>query len=189
MAEKRWGMVMDVRRCIGCHACSVACKAENEVPSGVFRTHVRYIERGNYPKVRRHFLPVICNQCDNPPCVHVCPTGASFQREDGLTLVDYDKCIGCRYCMAACPYGARFIHPELEVADKCTFCVHRLDAGIIPACVQTCIGRVRIFGDLNDENSEIAQLVGTNATTALKPGKGTRPQVFYIAAPTTEDEP
>src|SRR3990172_8295002 len=116
----RWAMVMDVRRCTGCQACSVACKAENEVPLGVFRTHVRYYELGKYPNVRRARVPHICNHCDDPPCVDVCPTGASQRREDGIVFVDYDICIGCKSCMAACPYGARFIHPDLHVSDKCT---------------------------------------------------------------------
>lgn len=189
MAEKKYGMLIDLRRCIGCHACYVACQAENEVPSGVFRSHVRYYERGKYPEVRRYFLPVLCNHCENPACVKVCPTLASYKREDGIVLVDYDKCIGCGYCMIACPYGVRYFNPEKTnavpykgVADKCTFCVHRVDAGIVPSCVNTCIGRARIFGDLNDPESEIAQLVATQPVTVLKPEEGTKPRVYYIAA-------
>lgn len=189
MAEKRYGMLIDLRRCIGCHACYVACQAENEVPSGVFRSHVRYYERGKYPEVRRYFLPVLCNHCENPACVKVCPTMASYKREDGIVLVDYDKCIGCGYCLIACPYGIRYFNPEKTnavpykgVADKCTFCAHRVDAGIVPACVNTCLGRARIFGDLNDPESEIAQLVATQPVTVLKPEDGTKPRVYYIAA-------
>lgn len=185
----RWAMVMDVRRCTGCQACTVGCKAENEVPLGVWRTHVRYYETGKYPNVRRQRLPHICNHCDNPPCVSVCPTGASQRRDDGIVFVDYDICIGCKSCMAACPYGARFIHPDLKVADKCTFCMHRVDAGIAPACVNTCQGGTRIFGDLDDPDSEVTKLVSTLPTTTLKPGQGTDPHVFYIAATTTLDEP
>lgn len=179
--KKRYAMVMDLRRCIGCHACHVACKAENEVPLGVFRTHVRYYERGEYPDTKRYFLPNLCNHCKNPPCVKVCPTGASWKREeDGIVLVDYDKCIGCKYCMAACPYGIRFINPETNVADKCTFCVHRVDAGIVPSCVNSCVGGTRIFGDMNDPNSEVAKLIASNPVTVLKPEKGSYPSVFYI---------
>lgn len=188
MAEEKWGMVIDTRRCIGCHGCHVACKAENEVPLGVFRNHVRYYEKGEYPRTRRHFLPVLCNHCENPPCVRVCPTGASHKREDGIVLVDYDICIGCKTCMGACPYGARFIHPETKVADKCTFCVHRVDSGITPACTQTCIGKTRVFGDLNDPDSEVSKLVSTLPTTVLKAWAGTRPTVFYVAASTSGDE-
>ncbi|MBI4743924.1 MAG: 4Fe-4S dicluster domain-containing protein [Actinobacteria bacterium] len=188
MAEKRYAMVLDLRRCIGCHACHVACKSENEVPFGVFRTHVRYYERGEYPDTKLYFLPVLCNHCKHPACVRVCPTGASWKRDDGIVLVDYDKCIGCKYCMAACPYGVRFIHPEKQVADKCTFCVHRVDAGIAPSCVNTCIGRARIFGDMNDPNSEVAKLIATNPVTVLKPEKGTYPTVFYISNSVKEVE-
>ncbi len=185
----RWGMVMDVRRCTGCQACTVACKAENEVPLGVFRTHVRYYEIGEFPNVRRARLQHICNHCEKPRCVPVCPTGASQQRDDGIVFVDYQKCIGCKSCMAACPYGARFIHPDLKVADKCTFCMHRVDTGVVPACVQTCQGGTRVFGDLDDPDSEVNYLINTQPTTVLKPGSGTDPQVRYIGAATTGDGP
>lgn len=185
----RWAMVMDTRRCTGCQACTVACKSENEVPLGVFRTHVRYYETGTFPEARRMRLPHICNHCDNPPCVSVCPTGASIKRGDGIVFVDYSTCIGCKSCMAACPYGARFTHPDLKVADKCTFCMHRVDAGIAPACVNGCQGGTRIFGDLDDHDSEVYKIVSTLPTTVLKPGQDTKPQVFYISAPSTLDEP
>lgn len=185
----RWAMVMDVRRRTGCQACTVACKAENEVPLGVFRTHVRYYEVGKYPDTRRARVPHICNHCENPPCVDVCPTGASRQREDGVVFVNYDTCIGCKTCMAACPYGARFINPELQVADKCTFCMHRVDAGIVPACVNSCQGGTRIFGDLDDPESEVSKMVAMLPTTTMKSGQGTGPQVYYIGAGTTFDAP
>ena len=183
----QWAMVMDVRRCTGCQGCTVACKSENEVPLGVFRTHVRYYEIGEYPDVHRARVPHICNHCKNAPCVDVCPTGASQKRKDGIVFVDYDTCIGCKSCMAACPYGARFIHPDLEVADKCTFCMHRVDADIVPSCVNTCQGGTRIFGDLDDPDSEVSKLIATNPTTVMKPGQGTEPQVYYIGADTTLD--
>lgn len=185
----RYGMVMDVRRCTGCQACTVACKSENEVPLGVFRTHVRNYETGKFPDVRRTRLPHICNHCSEPRCVKVCPTGASVKRDDGIVYVDYDKCIGCKSCMAACPYGARFMHPVTKVADKCTFCMHRVDAGIVPACVNTCQGSTRIFGDMDDPDSEISKILRSKNTAVLKAAEGTGPQVFYIGAATTGETP
>lgn len=182
MAAKRYGLLIDTRRCIGCHACAVSCKTENDVPPGVFKNHVRFYEYGTYPNVRRRFMPVICNHCENAPCVTVCPTGASHKRGDGIVLVNRNTCIGCKYCMGACPYGARYLDPMEKVADKCTFCVHRVDAGITPSCVNTCLGRARIFGDLNDAESEIRQLVDSLPVTVLKPEKGTQPSVFYVDA-------
>lgn len=180
--KKRFGMVIDLRRCHGCKACQVACKSENEVPLGVWRSWVKEVEHGAYPNVKRHFLPRLCNHCENPICVRNCPTGASYKRPDGVVLVDYDKCIGCRYCIASCPYQARYLLPEGKVADKCTFCAHRVDQGVVPACVNTCIARARIFGDLNDPSSELRQLIDTNPVQVLKPETGLNPSVFYIAA-------
>src|SRR3970282_727508 len=133
-------MVVDLRRCVGCRASTVACKSENNVPDGVFRTWVKFAEIGEYPQTRPRFLPSFCNHCDNPPCVPVCPVLATYKRGDGLVLIDYDQCIGCGYCIEACPYGARHINPVQRTADKCTLCVHRLGAGQKPACVATCIG-------------------------------------------------
>lgn len=185
---KRYAMVIDVRRCIGCMACQVACKAEYDVPLGVFRTWVPYRVVGTYPTVRKQFLPRLCNHCDDPPCVRACPVGATFKVEDGgFVLQNYERCIGCKACMASCPYNARFMLPEhrtyssvTSVVDKCTFCYHRVSQGLVPACVQTCIGRARIFGDLNDPNSEVSQLVAKHPTQVLRPEEGTKPHVFYI---------
>ena len=187
---RRYAMVIDLRRCIGCDACMVACKAEYDVPLGVFRTWVPYRVVGKYPVVKKQFLPRLCNHCDDPPCVRACPVGATFKVEDGgFVLQHYDRCIGCKACMASCPYNARFMLPEhrtrtniTSVVDKCTFCYHRVVQNLVPACVQTCVGRSRIFGDLNDPNSEVSQLVTRNATQVLRPEQGTKPHVFYIGA-------
>lgn len=178
--DVRWGMVVDLRRCIGCHACSVACKAENEVPVGVYRAWVKYVDKGTYPNVTRQFLPRLCNHCKSPSCVRVCPTKATYKRGDGAVVVDNALCIGCRSCMTACPYDARFINPVTDTADKCTFCVHRIEKGLLPACVQSCLGRARIFGDLNDPKSEISLYVAKNPVKQLKPSTGNDPSVFYI---------
>ena len=178
-----YGMLIDLRKCTGCHACSVACKAEFDVPLGATRSWVEYIEKGSYPNVRRSFLPRLCNHCSEPQCVAVCPTGATWKRaEDGIVVVDPDICIGCKYCLHACPYDARFINPATGTADKCDFCLHRVSQGLEPACVNTCIGRARIFGDLNDPDSEISKLIATNPVTVLRPEMGTEPNVYYIAA-------
>lgn len=178
---RRLAMVIDLRKCTGCHACAVACKSEFGVPLGVWRSWVKQVEVGTYPNVRRKFLPRLCNHCDDPPCVKACPTGASYQKEDGTVQIKENVCIGCRLCMAACPYSARFINPEKKAADKCTFCIHRVDKGIVPACVNTCHANARVFGDLNNPQSEVAKLVATQSVQVLKPELGTRPQVFYVA--------
>jgi tetrathionate reductase subunit B len=181
--KPQFGMLIDLRKCIGCHACSVACKAEFDVPLGVNRSWVEYVEKGTYPNVRRNFLPRLCNHCSKPQCVDVCPTGATWKRaEDGIVVIDPDICIGCKYCIQACPYDARFLNPVTGVADKCDFCLHRVAQGLEPSCVNTCIGRARIFGDLNDPESEISKTIAKNPVTVLRPEMGTEPNVFYIQA-------
>ena len=175
-------MVIDTRRCIGCHGCSVACKATFDVPLGLTRSWVEYVEKGDYPHVSRHFIPRLCNQCSNPQCVNVCPTGATFKREEeGIVVVDEEICIGCKYCILACPYDARFVNPDTGTVDKCDFCLHRVSQGVAPACVNTCQGKARIFGDMNDPDSEVAHVMATNPVTVLRQGMGTRPNVYYIA--------
>jgi tetrathionate reductase subunit B len=182
-AGKQYGMLIDARRCYGVHACSVACKAEYNVPLGYTRSWVEFIEKGTYPDVSRSFLPRLCNQCSKPNCVTVCPTGATWKREeDGIVVVDPDLCIGCKYCIQACPYDQRFLNPDTGAADKCDFCVHRVSQGLEPACVEACPSRARIFGDLNDPDSEISRTIASHPVTVLRPEKGTQPNVFYIAA-------
>ena len=176
----RLGMLIDLRTCIGCHACSVACKSEFDVPLGVFRDTVKYVEEGTYPKATRHFLPILCNHCEEAPCLKACPTGAIIRVEHGEIVINQGDCNVNRFCMAACPYGAIYIDPQDNVAQKCTFCEHRSAQGMQPACVEACPTHCRIFGDLDDPQSPIAQKVQQNTTTVWKPEAGTQPRVLYI---------
>ena len=178
--NQRWAMVIDVKKCIGCQACTVACIMENDVPENSFRTIVSTYEVHEGKRTGTYMLPRLCNHCANPVCIPVCPVGATFQRKDGVVVVDGDRCVGCGYCVQACPYDARFINHETGKADKCTFCAHRVDAGLLPACVETCVGGARIFGDLNDANSTVRHLVDANKMKVLKPEMGTQPHVFYL---------
>jgi tetrathionate reductase subunit B len=214
----RWAMVMDLRRCIGCRACTVACKSENNVSLGRFRAVIQEKTIGTFPNTKKIFLPLMCNHCEGnekdgiPPCVKACPEypgerakfkttdgktiryrkGATYKRPDGLILIDVEKCIGCGKCIDACPYGVRSFNPFVkagadpaeQAADKCDMCVHRLDNGLEPSCVNTCQGRARIFGDLNDPDSAVSKLVKEHDLdrdeNVLLPEEGTRPHVFYI---------
>jgi len=212
----RWGIVMDLRRCIGCRACTVACKSENDVSLGRFRTVVQEKTWGTFPNTKKGFLPLMCNHCTGsekdgvPPCVNVCPqfpgerrtyvtpggkkiryrSGGTYKRPDGLILVDAEQCIGCGKCIDACPYGVRSFNPFVkagkdpskQAADKCTMCAHRIDNGIDPSCVNTCQGRARIFGDLNDPDSDVSKLIKEHKLedNVLLAEKGTRPNLFYI---------
>ncbi|ATG49272.1 sulfate reduction electron transfer complex DsrMKJOP subunit DsrO [Celeribacter ethanolicus] len=176
-----WGMVVDLRKCIGCQACTVACIMENAVPEDAFRTHVsvyELVKDGKDPAMV--MLPRLCNHCDDPPCLPVCPVEATFKAENGEVLVDASKCVGCAYCVQACPYDARFINHETQVADKCTFCFHRTQAGLLPACVETCVGGARNFGDLNDPESEVSKMLRDNEVSVLRPEMHTNPNVYYI---------
>lgn len=199
-AGRRYGMLVDLRRCIGCQACTVSCSMENLPPLGQFRTTVLQYEvqhAGNedLPPAMLN-LPRLCNHCDNPPCVRVCPTKATFKREDGIVMMDMHRCIGCRFCMAGCPYGSRsfnfqdprpFIAEENPVyptrmkgvVEKCTFCTERLAEGKMPACVEASEGKI-VFGDLGDPDSEIRHILAENFTLRRKPDLGTSPSVFYI---------
>lgn len=176
----RLGMLIDLRTCIGCHACSVACKAEFDIPLGVFRDTVKYVEEGTYPKATRHFIPILCNHCEDAPCVKACPTGAIIRLENGEVVINQGDCNVNRFCMAACPYGAIYIDPDQHVAQKCTFCEHRTAQGMQPACVDACPTHCRIFGDLDDPHSPIAQKAHAHPITVWKPDAGTQPRVLYI---------
>ena len=177
-----FGFVIDNRKCIGCHACSTACKSENSVPIGVNRTWVKYTEKGVFPDTRRFFQVTRCNHCANPPCVHICPTSAMFQRPDGIVEFDPSICIGCKACMQACPYDAVYIDPDTGTAAKCHFCAHRTDLGLEPACVVVCPEHAILAGDLDDPRSEIARAVATHPVRVRKPEQGTKPKLFYIEA-------
>lgn len=224
VADRRWVMVIDLRKCVGCHACTIACVAENKLPPGVVYRPVIEEELGTYPNVGRRFIPRPCMQCENPPCVPVCPVNATYTSDDGVVVVDYDQCIGCRACLTACPYGARtsdFNHfyteglpvaagsivgkdtgsryemlPMYEYgsarpreegtspvgnARKCHFCMHRVKVGELPACVTSCIGRATLFGDANDPDSLVAELIALPNVSRLKEDLGTEPRVFYLS--------
>ena len=197
----RLGMVIDLKRCIGCHACTMACKAENATPPGIFWAGVLEKEVGKYPSVKVTFLPVLCNHCKDAPCEQACPTGATSKRADGIVLVDYDKCIGCRACLVACPYQARFYYdsekgyfeegltPPEEIGykkfrvgtvQKCTFCTHRIDQGLETACVATCPTKARYFGNLDDPTSEVSRLIVERRGFQLRVEIGTDPSVYYL---------
>lgn len=208
--ERKWSMAIDTRKCVGCFACTIACIAENKLPPGVVYRPVIEEENGSYPQISKRFFPRPCLHCENPPCVPVCPVKATYKREDGIVIVDYNKCIGCRYCITACPYSARYSDfgedytrtsqpyeklPSFEYkekwprkkgkspignARKCHFCIHLIEDGILPRCVSTCIGRATYFGDLNDTQSLVFKLSQNSNLIRLKEELGTRPTVFHL---------
>jgi Fe-S-cluster-containing dehydrogenase component len=197
----QWAMAIDIEKCIGCRRCLRACKEENHVPEdeGLNRTWLERYEMGPDGSLeaelitrtdladdvgvgdgdRGFFVPKLCNQCSNPPCVSVCPVNATFTTPDGVILLDRDRCIGCKYCVVACPYGARFLHPETLVVDKCTFCYHRITRGLKTACVQACPTGARILGDLKDPEDPVRQRLLDEALQVVKPSLGTKPRVYY----------
>lgn len=201
----RLGMLIDLKRCIGCDACTIACKQEQGTPPNVMFARVFSREYGKFPKTKKFFLPILCNHCDDPPCMKACPSHAIRKREDGIVQVDEDKCCGAQACVSACPYGAIY-YPEdnmtyfgeptelekyhisnkakLPVAMKCNFCVHRVDKGMEPACVVTCPTGCRIFGDLDDQKSKpnmyLRDRHPQTSPIPPRPEAGTKPNVLYL---------
>ena len=201
----RMGMVFDLKTCIGCNACVVACKQENSLPDGVFLTSTLSHEYGEYPNVKRVYIPTMCNQCEDAPCEKVCPSGATYSRDDGIVMVDGEKCIGCSTCAVACPYDMRTMLEDSMFEDglfgtgeltpfeeqgydrwisgtsiKCDFCSQRVDENLDPACVYTCPTEARIFGDLDDENSRPSVAIRERNGRQPLPEKKTKPKVYYV---------
>jgi DMSO reductase iron-sulfur subunit len=180
---KQLAILTDLDRCTGCQACSIACKQENNVSLGAFWTRVYEVgPTGKFPELEMYFLPLTCQHCEDPACVRVCPTGASHKRADGIVVIDREKCIGCQSCQQACPYGVQYFDAEARKMEKCTLCTHLVDQGTLPACVRTCTGRARYFGDVNDPHSAVATKIREAGARvfALLPDAGTKPSAHYI---------
>lgn len=175
----RYAMAIDTLKCVGCSDCVVACQTENDVPVGYCRDWVTETVDGSYPNVEIELRSERCNHCDNSPCVRCCPTGASHIEDGGIVLVTHSECIGCGACIQSCPYEARYSHPDGYV-DKCTFCIHRVRKGENPACVSVCPTKCMYFGDLDDPNSEITNVLKNRKFKALAPEAGTKPHIFYL---------
>ena len=200
----RYGMVIDLKKCIGCYGCQIFCKAENATPPGISWSRVLFYEIGNYPNTRKIPLPVLCMHCQPPSCVDVCPTGASIKRPDGIVTIDNEKCIGCLNCITVCPFGARYLYakdagyfpgqgltPYEKVGyqkhfpgtvEKCNFCLPRVERGLEPACVSNCMARARYFGDLDDHDSEVSKMIHNREVQQLYPD-------YYPGSPVPETKP
>jgi len=179
------GFLVDLNLCMGCKACEVACKVENEVPLSSWRLRVKYIDIGSFPNTTREFTPLRCNHCESAPCERICPVSALHYLENGIVNVDNSRCIGCAGCMMACPYGAIYMDPETNTADKCTYCAHRIEGGLMPACVVACPVEANIFGDIEDETSHISRYIMEHQSfgggvQVRKPEKHTNPKHFYV---------
>lgn len=179
-AEKRYGMVIDLGLCVDCHACTISCKMENDVPEGCFNTWVEEWDVGQYPDVKKARVPKMCNHCVDAPCIPVCPVDATFAVQGGIVVVDEEKCIGCGACVTACPYEARYMNPVNNKAGKCTLCIQRAEAGLVPSCVATCISHARVFGDLNDPDSKVSKLMAEKSTIGLKEDLNLDLSVKYV---------
>jgi len=185
----QYGFAIDQRTCIGCHACTVACKTEHDVPLGQFRTWVKYVDKGEYPDTTREMGVMRCNHCTDAPCVKACPTSALFKRDDGIVDFDNEQCIGCKMCMQACPYDAIYIDENTHTAAKCNFCAHRVDNGLEPACVQVCPTQSIWMGDVDDPTSGISKFLSITPINVRTPEQGTRPNVYYVGADQTVLDP
>ena len=179
-ALPKWAMLIDTSKCVGCLACVSACQNQNELPVTEYFNRIEEQEFGRFPNFNRRFVPVQCQHCDNPPCVDVCPTGASYKRADGIVAVDTQRCIGCKYCILSCPYNARIISRENGYVHKCSFCLDLIEKHIPPACVATCPTGVRVFGDLNDPGSELSRLITIKKPVRIGKDLNTKPSIYYI---------
>lgn len=177
--KKRYAMAVDTKKCVGCSACAIACKEENALPLENTRCWVETETRGTYPNLAMEIRGERCEHCSDAPCVTNCPTGASFYGEGGVVLVDHDLCTGCKACIAACPYEARYIHPA-GYADKCTFCLHRVKKGLEPACVAACPTTSIAFGDVNDPASSISRLLHERQSKQIHTDAGTKPNLYFL---------
>ncbi|MEA1866651.1 MAG: 4Fe-4S dicluster domain-containing protein [Thermodesulfobacteriota bacterium] len=181
--HKKWAMIIDLNRCTGCQSCVIACKGRNRTAPGEFNTRILTKEEGHYPDSRVIFTPVQCNQCENPPCVAACPAGAIFKLACGIVVTDWDKCQGLGNCVVTCPYDARFQDSRYgNKADKCDFCLARLEKGLEPACVEACPSRARLFGDINAPSGEFAEYLKVAQLIVRKPELNTRPRVTYVGS-------
>jgi Fe-S-cluster-containing dehydrogenase component len=175
------GFLVDLNLCMGCKACEVSCKVENEVPLSSWRLRVKYVDQGLYPDTSRTFTPLRCNHCESAPCERICPVSALHYLDNGIVNIDSARCIGCAGCIMACPYGAIYMDPETNTADKCTFCAHRIEGGLMPACVVACPVEANIFGDLEDPTSQISKYISRDKRVQVrKPEKMTVPKHFYV---------
>ncbi len=173
-------LVVDLKKCISCHACTVACKMHNGIALGDYLVKVLNVgPKGNFPNISKYGLPKSCMQCKKPPCESVCPAGATEINSQGVVIINETKCVGCKYCMAACPYGARIFNESKGIVQKCDLCASRRDEGLEPACVQTCLAGARVFGDVEDPNSDASRLINLRQGTTLLPHLGTEPSVYY----------